>query len=417
MRSHSGGTDHATSRRRSDGVNVAVAVAVAAAMLGANGCTARTVPSGATVVDAVWPWPMPSALTAAVADTVTTSVIAPGVRLHQIVRNTGPIRASVLDIDLASCVSLTALKSGVSAVGRATTSALLGAIAPEDAPIAAVNADFFLFTPPGVPVGALVRNGELIAGPINRPVLAFDHNRRPFIGRLLATGTVTANGMSVAVTTWNRPSASAIGIVDRAWGQPLDSVVRPTARMLVPLGNKRYRVVALPTTHSGQTAGDTLMLVGSSTQSPSPSQRFALGATVSVTMGITPIAPRTAVGGFPMLLRDSVIDPVVDSAGAASFRGLNPRTAAGIAANGRRLLLVVIDGRQPSHSMGTTTRATAELLRDLGARDAVNLDGGGSSTMVIRDATLGVLRVVNKPSDAAGERPVGNGIAVLGRCQ
>jgi exopolysaccharide biosynthesis protein len=112
-----------------------------------------------------------------------------------------------------------------------------------------------------------------------------------------------------------------------------------------------------------------------------------------------------------VLLRDGVIDPQVDSTGAAGFRGPNPRTAVGVGANGRRLLLATIDGRQAGYSLGTTLRETAEIMRALGAHDAINLDGGGSTTMVVRDAR-GAFRIANRPSDAAGERPVANALVV-----
>ena len=349
-------------------------------------------------------------LASTVADSIVTEQLAPGVRLHHLVRAAVPLRAHVLDIDLQACVSVRAVKGAPTAVGRTTTSALLSGLPAADAPIAAVNADFFLFAPPGVPVGALVQDGRLLAGPIERPVLAFDANGRPSIGTLTVKGTLTSSRARVDVSSWNRPSANAVGIVDAAWGQPLDSLARPGAMQLVPLGNQRYRIAALPAAHSGQARGDTLMLVGSARAS------LLAGDTVRADVTLAPTMPMQAVGGFPLLVRDSAIVPGVDSDGAASFRGVNPRTAAGYAANGRRLLLVVIDGRQAGYSAGTTTRETAMLMRDLGAREAINLDGGGSTAMVVRNATTGALRVVNKPSDAAGERPVADGLAVLGRC-
>lgn len=351
-------------------------------------------------------WPLPRT----VADSIVTEQLAPGVRLHHLVRAAVPLRAHVLDIDLNACVSLRAVKGAPTAVGRTTTSALLGGLPAADAPIAAVNADFFLFAPPGVPVGALVQDGRVLAGPIERPVLALDARGRPFIGALTAKGTLTSSRARVDVSSWNRPSANAVGIVDAAWGQSLDSLARPGAMQLIPLGTHRYRIATLPIAHNGQARGDTLMLVGSARAS------LLAGDTVRVDVTLAPMMPTQAVGGFPLLVRDSVIVPGVDSAGAASFRGVNPRTAAGYAANGRRLLLVVIDGRQVGYSAGTTTRETAMLMRDLGAREAINLDGGGSTAMVVRDATTGALRVVNKPSDAAGERPVADALAVLGRC-
>jgi exopolysaccharide biosynthesis protein len=90
----------------------------------------------------------------------------------------------------------------------------------------------------------------------------------------------------------------------------------------------------------------------------------------------------------------------------------------GVGANGRRVLIAVIDGRQAGYSAGMSLRETATLLRDLGARDAINLDGGGSSAMVVWDsrAERQQLRVVNKPSDAIGERPVANALAIVHGC-
>ncbi len=349
-----------------------------------------------------------------IADSVTTEQLADGVQLHHLVRNTGPLRVHVLDIDLRACVAMRALKGSATAVGRTTTSALLRGIPVADAPIAAVNADFFLFAPPGVPVGALVVDGRMLAGPIDRPVLAFADDGRPFIGAMTVSGALTSSRARLPLTTWNRPSANSIGIVDALWGQALDSLVRPGALQLVPFGEsaagRRYLVVELPVGHSGQAFDDTLIVVGTARAS------ILAGDTVMVAKTLSPFMPRTAVGGRPVLVRDSAIVPAVDTDGADSFRGVNPRTAAGLASNGRRLLLAVIDGRQAGFSVGTTTRETAALMLALGARDAVNLDGGGSTAMVVRDAATGPVRVVNKPSDATGERPVGDALAVTGRC-
>src|SRR6185503_5497574 len=82
--------------------------------------------------------------------------------------------------------------------------------------------------------------------------------------------------------------------------------------------------------------------------------------------------------------------------------GRQPRTLAGVRADGT-LLLVTVDGRLPGWSVGMTLPEAARLMRSLGAREAMNLDGGGSSTMVVRG------EVVNRPSDRTGERPVSDG--------
>ncbi|TMR01089.1 sporulation domain-containing protein [Actinomadura soli] len=84
----------------------------------------------------------------------------------------------------------------------------------------------------------------------------------------------------------------------------------------------------------------------------------------------------------------------------------NPRSMIGMDRRGR-LMLVVVDGRQDGYSEGLGIAQAAELMKLLGAREAMNLDGGGSSVLVTRDGGI-----VNRPSDAAGQRSLGNVVLV-----
>ncbi len=88
------------------------------------------------------------------------------------------------------------------------------------------------------------------------------------------------------------------------------------------------------------------------------------------------------------------------------YVGRNGRTDIGLAADGT-VLLVEIDGRQPGLSLGTSIAETAAVMRWLGAVSALNLDGGGSSNMVVQGRSVG------HPSDAGGERGVGDTIVVM----
>ncbi len=131
---------------------------------------------------------------------------------------------------------------------------------------------------------------------------------------------------------------------------------------------------------------------------------------------LAPFFPKNAVGGRPVVARDSAIDPAVDTEGGAGFRERNPRTAAGIARGGRQLILVAVDGREYQNA-GMTLRELGELMLALGARDAINLDGGGSTTFVYADPdSSGRLRIGNHPSDKEGERTVGDALAVVHAC-
>jgi exopolysaccharide biosynthesis protein len=79
----------------------------------------------------------------------------------------------------------------------------------------------------------------------------------------------------------------------------------------------------------------------------------------------------------------------------------NPRTIAGVTPGGD-LLLVAVDGRRLGYSVGASFEEDS-----LGAEEAVNLDGGGSTTM-----TLGE-RLVTRPSDPTGERPIEDAVVLL----
>lgn len=84
----------------------------------------------------------------------------------------------------------------------------------------------------------------------------------------------------------------------------------------------------------------------------------------------------------------------------------NPRTAVGIMRDGT-LLFVTVDGRNPTHSVGASIPELTSLMRNLGAVDAMNLDGGGSTATYVNGLLQGV------PSDAAGERPDADAIVIL----
>lgn len=132
-------------------------------------------------------------------------------------------------------------------------------------------------------------------------------------------------------------------------------------------------------------------------------------------LSLRPFHPREAVGGRPVLARDSALSRAVLTGSTPFATARHPRTAVGIARGGRRLLLVTVDGRQAGYSAGMSLRELADLMLALGAPDALNLDGGGSTTLVVADSVRGV-RIANRPSDEAGERAVGNALAVVRDC-
>jgi hypothetical protein len=268
-----------------------------------------------------------------------------------------------------------------------------------------------------------VQNGQLSAGPGERPVLAFDSAGRPWIGALKVDGHAISGPEVIRVTAWNRHTRGGVAFFDAAYGTTIDTA-SGTIRIALK-GPKGGEVVGIDTLGRFTPIPEKGSVLEVSRDAPTDLRlRMMLlarsRAYFNVDVKLLPFHPLEAVGGFPVLVRDSAEVPGLDSAGAATFAPVrHPRTIVGVGAGGRRLLLITVDGRQPGYSMGMTLREAAKLARDLGATQAINLDGGGSTTLVIPKAAASGYRyeIVNRPSDEAGERPVGDVLAIANRCK
>lgn len=352
-------------------------------------------------------------------DTVTSRLVADGV-IHRHIRSPkGPWAIEVLDVDLSRGYCAVAVKGAPGAVGRKKTSVLLTELAATRDVVGGVNADFFSLAGfLGVPSGALISNSKVLVGPGPQPVVAVDSQGRIHLGPIRGAATIRIDDMVKDVRSWNRPGGEGIAIYDSNWGAQLDTASGVIEVVLD--GQSPSMVIRIDTVLAGAEipARGYVLVAGRNAEA---SNRMLLrslkpGDRIGVNLALAPFHPVEAVGGRPMLARDSVILNDVETEGQASFRARNPRTAVGLARNGQRLLLVVIDGRQPDYSLGTTLRETAEIMLALGARDAINLDGGGSSALVYRDSTK-TMRIANKPSDAGGERAVGDALAIVTGCR
>ncbi len=93
------------------------------------------------------------------------------------------------------------------------------------------------------------------------------------------------------------------------------------------------------------------------------------------------------------------------------IKGPHPRTAVGIKNHGNTLILVVVDGRKKGVATGMSLAELADVLVGQGAEEAVNLDGGGSSVLAIRDPKTQQMVILNHPSDGR-ERPVANSLGI-----
>jgi len=352
-------------------------------------------------------------------DEGVVDTIAQGALHRSFLVRQGPWAVHVLDIDRDACWTPLAVKGAPGAAGRTRTSGLASAAAGSGRAVAgAVNADFFLFDPPGMPTGAHVSGGGVVTGPGARPVFAVGDDGRPWIGVLNVSGLAIAALDTFPIVSWNRGAPAGLAWFDGHYGPLVDTssgsvrVVMSALRGLVQSVDTGLAPTRIPS------SGGVLVL--GPRVPASVRQRFLQASRwrgrFDIRLRLLPVHPREAIGGFPVLVRDSLEVPGLDSAGAATFAPVrHPRTIVGVASRGRRILLITIDGRQPGYSVGTTLRESARVALALGATEAINLDGGGSTTMVVARGGPDTTRfeVVNRPSDPQGERPVGNALVMV----
>jgi hypothetical protein len=370
------------------------------------------------------PDPVHSAAGLRDADSLRAVTIAPGVTHVYAWHGAGPWAIHIIEVDRTSCEPLLeARKPEGPLSARATTSELAtGAIVT-------INADFFML-PGGTPVGAHVRDGVPFIGPTDRHIFGVSAEGRWVGGVARLRGHAVSRGDSVRLAQINRPAmpfSAYAGTRDgvtlfssRVDSVPADSAARRVLMRLLQ-GDERAGSGVVTSADSPATAiaisGATTALLAHGT-ARGWARRRAAGDTViweaRVVLPARGDQPEThvveAVGGFPELLRDGrdVLGQQIVWPPFGEQR--HPRTAVGWSGDGRRHFLVVVDGRRPPYSDGMSLPELTWLFRRIGATDAINLDGGGSTALLIGD------RLVNRPTDAEGERPVGNALA-LARCR
>jgi hypothetical protein len=349
----------------------------------------------------------------------------------------GPWVVRVLTVDPRRFRGRLAGDFGPDLERRETTSALSGA----KGAAAAVNAGFFVLDPaagaPGDPAGTGVYDGRLLSEAVDgRPSFVFDEDgRRADVTRNTWSGAVTNGRDTLTLDGLNRVPGlirNCGGIGDTPTDRPLhdttctdpDELVAfttdygaatPTGPGTEAIVNDHDRVIAVRTPRGGTLPAGTHSVQATGSTAQKLTDIAQLGRKLTVRSRLTGGRADYVINGGPELVRDGRQhatpgrDGMVRPGDPSFYYGWvakrNPRTIAGVDDKGR-ILLVTVDGRATT-SLGLSIAESAALAQALGMRDAINLDGGGSTTMAVGD------KVVNTPSDATGERPVGDAILVL----
>lgn len=349
---------------------------------------------------------------------VATDSIARGVQWARY-ELPGPVSAHVVTVDLREpSVRLQAFQLP----GLVRTSAQARALADSGHQVlAAINADFFSFQT-GWPVGNTVIDGTLVLGlPSKRSHLVISGRAKPFIERLTFLGVVmTARGHAITLGAVNNGSPSAQARMYTHWyGKDTGSDTLGVKILLLEAAARAglsdttfYVVTGRVIRGRAPIPADGAVLAVPDEILEQTGGGFLVGDTLAVVADVVPFVPdvRQTLGGAGRILINGVCDTVDNHARedlSLKFQSdRHPRTFVGFDRDTTLVYLCVVDGRQ-DHSRGMTFGEMAEFLRALGAWNAVNLDGGGSTTMIVGGS------IVNRPSDVTGERPVANILAVV----
>lgn len=344
-------------------------------------------------------------------ETSAKETITSGVTLENIVKFTeeGWQNINVLRIDLSNPSIKLDTVSDPDSLNKLSS---VKNLAKSQNAVAAVNASFFNPTGGGAgyPDGPIVESGKIVSA-------ASDYN---LYGDVMGSFSIdnldqllynywktditllSPNGNSTPVQQYNKPSRqnyTDFTIWDRKWGttSPGVSETYPDITEMVVDGGKVVEIrQAQPAV---QIPENGYVVITRQAGSKFLTENFQVGDSVDMSIATNPDWKnlKMSTTGGSILVKDGKI-PDKFSFDIPYISKRNPRTVVGSTKDGNQLLLVTVDGRQNS-GIGMTQMETAALMLKLGAHNALNLDGGGSTTMVARPLGKSDLETVNSPSD------------------
>ena len=333
-----------------------------------------------------------------------------------------PLKVSVVEMDLTNpyIVMETCLGAEKSVGSETPVNMATRNNRPGHEVVGAVNGDFFMTSPTnevGLPVSGQVRNDELVLSSHNRACLVLDDNNRPYIDRLTFTGRVTCGETSFALNLVNRMRYAYENIATnqsflftRSYG-PVTYDGSNSGKMVLlrPAGDpfkwnangvEQCVVEDIFDAQGSTTIPDGKAILWLKGTYANYAASLNVGDEVSISFKLTlnneghDVNIHQLVGGSNHIIMQN-------GEFKEDWAERHPRTAIGFNADSTRLYFVVVDGRHLT-SVGVTLREMKGIFDALGAVNAVNLDGGGSSCILVND------EVMNHPSDGP-VRAVGNG--------
>ena len=349
--------------------------------------------------------------------------IAPGVvrYKYEVSRDKKNAQTNVVTVDLNNPhIKINTVAGG----GTYTNKATVSQMADRTNAVALVNGDFFTMQLQGVPLGASIIDGDMKSSPaVLTDIWSFgiDENNTAFIDSTKFVGSVTApNGKSYPIDGlnktfyWYQPSKeysheSKIQMYNSFWASKSRGD-KTAGEVLLSEDNVVEQIVYRKNIDMKIPEGKKILQVSGG------SERFMranvkVGDKLQINTNIEPNRNwKMMIGGHALLVENGAIKKYTKDVN--SIGGVRARTAVGISQDGKTVYIVSAEGRT-NRSPGLSLNELSQFMLDLGAYKAMNLDGGGSTAMAVRNlGDLKRTRVTN-PERNAGERKVVNGLGVF----
>ena len=349
--------------------------------------------------------------------------IAPGVvrYKYEVSRDKKNAQTNVVTVDLNNpYIKINTVAGG----GTYTNKATVSQMADRTNAVALVNGDFFTMQLQGVPLGASIIDGDMKSSPaVLTDIWSFgiDENNTAFIDSTKFVGSVTAsNGKSYPIDGlnktfyWYQPSKeysheSKIQMYNSFWSSKSRGD-KTAGEVLLSKDNVVEQIVYRKNIDMKIPEGKKILQVSGG------SERFMrenvkVGDKLQINTNIEPNRNwKMMSGGHALLVENGAIKKYTKDVN--SIGGVRARTAVGISQDGKTVYIVSAEGRT-NRSPGLSLNELSQFMLDLGAYKAMNLDGGGSTAMAVRNlGDLKRTRVTN-PEKNAGERKVVNGLGVF----
>jgi exopolysaccharide biosynthesis protein len=343
----------------------------------------------------------------------TRTPIAPGLNLTRFDRfeADGWVRGQVLVADLAD----DRLKVDYISSGTVTGKSRVTEQARRTGAVAAINGDYFDMNDTEAPVGGAVSRKD---GLVNSPTegrtqtVAIGADGLGRLAQVFLEGEVTVGGTQhLKLSGVNSPvlAAGGIGLFTDQWGPSPRTKPVSGANRVTEVRLRDGKVTEVHTSVSGDPVpAGTSVLLG---REAGADALAGLAPGDAVTVAYRPRADfgevAVAVGGGQVLVADGTVKHYTDGDTVTA----TSRTAVGFSADGRTMYLVAIDGKQ-TNSRGMDLNELGAFMKGLGAVNALNMDGGGSTTMAARLPGESTTGLINSPSDGS-ERQVANGLGLF----